>query len=340
MADQPAPLPRPDRDMILRLRNATVARAMMSRAGRFHLGAVYDSEGRLVKESLRVPDKYRARDPETLSEALGGRSVDARLPRAIYLGHAFTHFGHFLLETVSALYWVRHVEPDVSLVFHPFEEGGANVFAQQSHGIDCLKLLGIAPERVVMATADLAVDELLLPPRAYDMRSGPHYDFGDVYRSLRESALLSSSAPQARRIYLSRRWLRRRERGRLSNEAAIERRMRQRGFSVLHPERMSFAEQIRAAASADILAGVDGSALHLSAFMRPGACVLVMETRRRRNVLKLNALMGVETVAVPATPAGNGTKTLDPVALDAALDRLGCPPRPSAIRRVLDLFRR
>jgi hypothetical protein len=338
MEDHPASLPLPHRDMIQILPGATVTRAVMNRAGRFHLGAVYDSDGALVKGSLRMPDKYRARDPGTLPEALAGRRVETRISRAIYLGHAFTHFGHFLLETVSALYWVREAGQGTSLLFHPFEEGGDNVFTQRPHGIECLKLLGIPAERIVMATTDIAVDELLLPPRAYDMTNGPHYDFSDVYRSLREAAMRSPGASQAKRIYLSRRRLKRRERGRLANEAAIERRMKGRGFTVLHPERMSFSDQIRTAATADILAGVDGSALHLSAFMRPGARVLVLETRRRRNVLKLNALMQVETVAVPATRKAGGAYAIDPAQLDATLDNLGCPPLPGAIRRILDLL--
>lgn len=344
MTDPSPPLPRPNRDMMLRLSNATVTRAVMDRAGRFHLGAVYDSAGTLVNASLRTPDKYRARDPGTLTEALAGRRVETRLKRAVYLGHAFTHFGHFLLETLSALYWVRHVDADVALLFHPFEAGGENVFTQRPHGIECLALLGIPAERIVMATTDLAVDELLLPPRPYDMSAGPRYDFSDVYRLLREAALHSAvnraGGSQARRIYLSRRRLAVQARRRLANEAATERRMKWRGFSVLHPELMSLSDQIRAAAAADILAGVDGSALHLSAFMRPGARVLVMETRRRRNVLKLNALMQVETIAVPAIRSADGAHAIDPAQLDATLDRIGCPPPPGVIRRLFDsLFR-
>jgi capsular polysaccharide biosynthesis protein len=336
--DQPAPLPLPDRDMIRRLRHATVTQAVMNRAGRFHLGAVYDSAGALVEASLRVPDKYRARDAATLSEALAGRTVEQHVPRALYLGHAFRHFGHFMLETVSALNWVRDLDPDMPLLFHPFEEGGENVFTRYPHGIECLKLLGIPPQRVVMATTDLAVGDLLVAPRAYDMSRGPHYDFSDIYRSLRDAALRGSEASRANRIYLSRRRLKGREQRRLVNEAAIERRMKRRGFAVLYPERMSFPDQIRAAAAADILAGIDGSALHLSAFMRPGARMLVMETRRRRNVLKLNALMRVETIAVPAAHLANGARAIDPAALDDALDRLGCPPPHGTIRRILDLL--
>jgi hypothetical protein len=45
------------------------------------------------------------------------------------------------------------------MIFHPFDEAGRNVFAETAHGRDCLALLGLAPDRIVMATTDLEVEE-------------------------------------------------------------------------------------------------------------------------------------------------------------------------------------
>ncbi len=159
---------------------------------------------RWCANSLRFPDKHRARDPKSLA-MVQGLKVERRIKRALYLGHAFTHFGHFLIETVPALWWARQVDDDVALIFHPFDEAGRNVFAETAHGRDCLALLGLAPERIVMATADLAVEELLLPPRHYDMRTGPRYDFREIYRTLTAAAQRSQPTAAASRIYLSRR---------------------------------------------------------------------------------------------------------------------------------------
>ena len=314
--------PPPRADLIRRIRNATVTRAVIQRKARYHLGAVYDADGALVRESLRFPDKHRARDPKSLA-MVQGLKVEQRIKRALYLGHAFTHFGHFLIETVPALWWARQVDDDVSLIFHPFDETGRNVFAETAHGRDCLALLGLAPDRIVMATTDLAVEQLQLPPRHYDMRIGPLYDFREVYRALAAAARRSQPTAAASRIYLSRRLLKRRLR-RLSNDAAVERRLARRSFAVMHPQHMSLVDQINAAGAADIVAGVDGSALHLSAFMRPGARMLVLQTKRRRTIHFMNALMEVETISVTAN--GNpGAKRIDVIELDRALDDLGCP---------------
>ena len=328
----PAPLPTPQADLIQRFRNATNTRSVIARKDGYHLGAVYDADGALVQESLRFPDKHRARDPKSLA-LVQGLKVERRIQRALYIGHAFTHFGHFLIETLPALWWARRVEDDMALIFHPFDETGRNAFADMAHGRDCLALLGLSPDRIVMATTDLSVEDLLLPPRHYDMRTGPRYDFREIYRTLAAAARRSQPKSPARRIYLSRRRLKRRLR-RLSNDAGVERRMARRGIAVVHPQHMSLIDQINAAAGAGLIAGVDGSALHLSVFMPPGARMLVLQTKRRRTIHFMNALMEVETISVPATLAA-GRKRIDLKELDRALDDLGCP-KPGLVGRMLN----
>jgi capsular polysaccharide biosynthesis protein len=328
-----ASLPAPRADLLRRFRDATVTRSVIARKDRYHLGAVYDADGALVRESLRFPDKHRARDPKSLA-LVQGLKIERRIRRALYLGHAFTHFGHFLIETLPSLWWARQVDDDVALIFHPFDEAGRNVFADTAFGRDCLALLGLSPDRIAMATVDLAVDELLLPPRHYDMRTGPRCDFREIYRTLVAAAQAAQPQVAASRIFLSRRLLKRRLR-RLSNDAAVERRMVRRGFAVVHPQHMSLVDQINAAAGADLIAGVDGSALHLSVFMRPGSRMLVLQTKRRRTVHFMNALLEVETISVPATTAAAaGPKRIDLSELERALDGLGCP-RPGFIGRAL-----
>jgi hypothetical protein len=325
--------------MIARFPDAAVTRFAFLGEDERHRGAAYDSAGALIAASQRWPgDPRQGCDPATLAEAMAdGRRVERTLPTAIYLGHAFPHFGHFLVETVPNLCWAREIAPDIPLLFHPFERRGENVFSERPYGIECLTLLGIPGRRVLMATSDYAVADLLLPPRAYDVRHGVRYDFGDVYRALRAAALQGRDASHGGLVYLSRRRFKRRQQ-RIENEAAVERHMRRRGFTILYPERMSLTEQIRAVAGAAIVAGVDGSALHLGAFMRPGSRMLVLETQRRRNVYRLNALMEVETIALPvrAAPGEARRPAVDLAALDAALDRLGCPSERGLVRRLID----
>ena len=319
-------LPPPNMGMVMRLDNAVVTRAITRPKGERHSGAVYDSNGALVRQSQRFPQAARKWcDPPLLAEALAdGRQVERWLKRAIYLGHAFTHFGHLLVETLPNLCWAREVDAEVPLLFHPFDARRRNVFTDIQYGAASRQLLGIAPERIVMADIDLAVDELLLPPRACNVREGPLYDYRPVYRAMREAALREApvaAEPVARRVYLSRRLLKRD--ARIANEAAVESRMVELGFAILYPERLGLEEQVRAVAEADLVVGVDGSALHLAAFMRAGAQMLVLRTKRRRNISHVNELMGVTTAFLDATPPSEEssfkTPTIDVDRLVAAI---------------------
>ena len=182
MSESPASLPPFSMDMVKRLDNVVVTRAIKRPQRQAHSGAVYDSTGALVRQAQPVPKAGRKWwDPPSVAEALaGGRRVERRLKKAIYLGQAFTHFGHLLVETLPNLCWTGVVEADTLLLFHPFNDRCHNVFTEVPYGIAARQLLGIAPERFVMADIDLAVDELLLPPRAYSVLDGPLYDSATI----------------------------------------------------------------------------------------------------------------------------------------------------------------
>lgn len=64
------------------------------------------------------------------------------------------------------------------------------------------------------------------------------------------------------------------------NERAVERIFVDAGFKVLHPERWSFEQQVALFQRAEVVAGVEGSALHNSVFMRHGARVINIGTAR------------------------------------------------------------
>ncbi|MCJ2142966.1 glycosyltransferase family 61 protein [Methylobacterium sp. E-066] len=120
----------------------------------------------------------------------------------------------------------------------------------------------------------------LLP---FDMRPGhPVYDSiwpADVFADLR-SRVLGRLAERGvdlrrtgRRIVLSRRGFAQRQ---LLNEAEIVGTLAQHGFEVVHPETLTFAEQIATYHAADIIVGSASSALTNCIFCHPGAKVVAL----------------------------------------------------------------
>jgi Glycosyltransferase 61 len=141
-------------------------------------------------------------------------------------------------------------------------------------------VLPLSPVPTRFRELGLAPAPTLLP---FDMRPGhPVYDSiwpGDVFADLR-SRVLGRLAERGvnlqgtgRRIVLSRRGFAQRQ---LLNEAEIVGTLAQHGFEVVHPETLTFAEQIAIYHTADVIVGSASSALTNCIFCHPGAKVVAL----------------------------------------------------------------
>ena len=88
------------------------------------------------------------------------------------------------------------------------------------------------------------------------------------------------------------------------NERAVERIFRELGFKILHPESWRFEQQVALFQRADVLAGVEGSALHNSVFRRSEALGINIGTAREPTGDILNqrlcdSLSGVVPIHIP-----------------------------------------
>ena len=63
------------------------------------------------------------------------------------------------------------------------------------------------------------------------------------------------------------------------------------GFTVIRPERLSFAQQIALMRSAEILAGYSGSQLHNSIFCKPGTLVINLGDKKSPDYTLANQLI-------------------------------------------------
>lgn len=228
-------------------------------------GAVYRNR-RLVEASQRRSNAHwRHIDP---IEAPPVRTEATRF-RGIYLGHFFSHFGHFLIETLPMLHWAKgHSGP---YYFHAWKDAAdthRNNRLALPHAQYCLDLLGIDRSRVVFAETPTRVLFLSMPPRANSIEGEPDQRAIKVYGEIARRTMERLPDSGVRRVYLSRR-LFKEDRG--NNEEEVEDLFRARGFRVVHPEKLPFPEQVNLVARADIIAGLNGSAMHLGVFLRPGA---------------------------------------------------------------------
>ncbi|MDO9457204.1 DUF563 domain-containing protein [Nocardioides sp.] len=291
-------------------------------------GAVHDSEGVLVRGSQRRWHGDRlnpvAADPTEITVPTDVRRLAGTW---LYAGHWAGHFGHFLLEWVTTL-WPEPADlpPLAGIITHrpvtgPVRDPRRRLqdATMEPWQADLVRLAGHDPDVLRLVHGrDLRVERLVVPSRPVLLKKWAQPEAVRVWR--RASEAVGTRGPD-RRVYLSRTRFHADEAGSVrarteaSRDAHLDATFAAAGFAVVHPETLSMAEQVSAVRGAEVLAGLSGSALHLSVFAAPGTRVLTVGDRRSpARVTKAQAMVDAACGHVTAFVADG-----DDAALEALL---------------------
>ena len=257
---------------------ATGRLATIHHLDRWFRGAVHDAEGALVRASQRTLGDPRgtrvAADPDTVERRPDAESLAGTW---LYGGTWAAVFGHFLVETLTTL-WPTLDERPAGLVFH--SNFGRCVVSDWHRRFLELAGWGDLPLRVVGRDDPVSVERLLVPGRAVSLHAWAHPEARQVWERVADG-FRDAGGPD--RVYVSRSLLNAERRGEghrrpirttAEHDEALDAVFAGHGFEVVHPQTLSVDDQLRAVASARVVAGLSGSGLHQSAFMPPGGRVL------------------------------------------------------------------
>jgi len=275
-------------------------------------GALYSEDGALIELSQRVSgiagDHVVLADPDIIVD----QSTPVRLPGSgCYLGHLFEHYGHFITESLSAIWPVIAGEKFDYFAIHPFGAvGGLNENAAWTFG-----RFGIEPSKIHIIRGQTWFEELTIPERTWKPNQCVHNAYGEIVTAL--SKPFWQNEP-SRKIYLSRSKVPNRP---IENEPDIEEYFSIMGYDIVHPQILSFEQQLKLFGMCDILAGFSGSALHNILFCQPGTAVVSLGDRRTRDTLLpnqrlCNAICSCQMVLIPFA---QGARGFDLLALRAEL---------------------
>jgi hypothetical protein len=267
-------------------------------------GCIYRSDGSKVALSERfggyMGDYVTSDNLDRVSRPPGAVKLRGR---GLYLGHWMAgHYGHFVTEGLSA-FWIFEQQPARNFdffLFHPFVFGdGRPDYVRFSLG--CFDI----PESriVVVGSSPVVFEELIVPERLVRLNHSGDRRLAWVYRVIAEKAAEPPSPNPL--LYLSRRMFSRASYERVvANEVCVEAAFRRRGFDILYPERMRFEDQVARYSRAEIIAGISGSGLHNSLFMRSGRLVVELGDPRyggqpAPTQAVCNAISGVRSVFIP-----------------------------------------
>ena len=199
------------------------------------IGGVYDAEGKFVtrhKRALHISDAnemYPILDkfeymPETV----------------VYGGLVFNHFGHFLLECLSRMWWFIENPRCTHKYVFVSPEG-------QPDNIDLLEfyeILGLPKNRIKIIRKPTRFNKIIVPEQTTFIHSGYKPIAATVYDVLRNSV----KPAKHKKVYFTRSKLWRTD---AVNEAYFENFFRAKGYTIVAPETLTLREQIAIMAGAE-----------------------------------------------------------------------------------------
>ncbi len=201
----------------------------------------------------------------------------------LFGGHFRGHFGHFLVESTARLWALGYLDrPIDGLLYLPYR-GTVGPIERAISGHEAFfKLLGLTVPVQTFGTV-MRVERLIVPELGFGWSE--RYAGSPAYRAFMCGKLNAAVAANGgTRLYISRALLPA-QRGGILGETFIEENLARAGYDVFHPERHSVAEQLARYKAADEIVALDGSALHLAAYvLKPGTKVTMILRRSKANV--------------------------------------------------------
>jgi len=221
---------------------------------------VLTPDGALVENSIT----WRGQSQVTQQPKMPAPDEIGHLPgRWLFLGPLFGHFGHFLVESISRIWAVDALRGQIDGVlyvpkFQNRPEHVAEVYRP------FLEALGVTVPMLNIADP-VRVERLYVPRQGFGMYQ--MIEGAPEFRAFVHAHAGRNIAPKGpEKIYISRSALPV-QRGSVVGEKVLEGWLQDEGYSVFHPQKHSFQDQIAAYKAATHIIGVDCSPLHLLALV-------------------------------------------------------------------------
>lgn len=247
-----------------------------------------EGDEKLASGILRADGSYcalsqgwiRARRPMPAPSLLPEEQIKPLPGTHLFGGNFRGHFGHFLVESTARLWALDHlpVQPE-SILYLPYR-GEVGPIEKVIDGHDGFyRLLGIdVPVRTY--GSPLRVERLFVPELGFGWAE--RYAGSPAYRAFMQGRLRAAVAPKGgKKLYISRARLAA-QRGGILGETVIEENLARAGYEVFHPEKHPIDVQIARYRAAERIVALDGSALHLAAYVTDPGTRVAMILRRSK----------------------------------------------------------
>lgn len=190
--------------------------------------------------------------------------------RSLFLGYIFSHFGHFIYESVPYLRHINYSDYDNLIAYNI----GAPNYSEDSYQSLILSAYGIKLLNVKFISAPVRIDSLDILSQRFGFYSRSIFDAGVLSDFVVAVAQLikkiydvdkRTKSKSFKKIYVSKKKIG--PIGSYLEESYIESILANEGFSVLYPEELTLLEQLEYYLNAETLFFCEGSAIHTLLFL-------------------------------------------------------------------------
>ena len=237
---------------------------------------LFDRAGRLITAGAAfrgVPHLHLIGTEYTSSIDPTSVSKFADRDDMVFCGVMHGHYGHYLVGSLCRYWWITvgealagrclilNAAPPETLLKIPFIR-------------DTLSPLGISADSIVCFREPVRIRRLVVPAAAFEENLLVHRTFARLCNHIGRLVAPPVDKRSDRLVYVSKARIKAGV-SRIGNEDAFVSCLQDAGVSIVYPEELTFAEQVKVFRDHRVVAGTIGSALHTSVFV-PGCKLFIL----------------------------------------------------------------
>ena len=217
----------------------------------FGRGGVVDVNGSYIEESGipgRVFSSYEINESLYIDE------------RVVYCGYLVPHWGHFLVEAVTRLWYFQKNDSSIDKYVFFIEENAERTISGNYR--EFLELLGVW-NKLEIINAPTKYKEVIVPERGFKMGQYWSDEFKSIYSAVADAALTNNTShiQYSKKVFMSRSQLKAFSYKEF-NMDVLDDFFQKNGYKVVFPEKESLSDLIRILCNAETVATLSGSIQH------------------------------------------------------------------------------
>lgn len=237
-------------------------------------GGVIDSNGHYIESSAQLAFGMKDR-------VYGAYDVEGKVEyideEVVYLNYFYKHWGHFIIDIVSRMWFLFNNEKKYKVVFTTDFEKNETI---NGPFLDFLILFGIPKENIIILNKPTQFKKVIIPD--VSIYPGKYYtkEYKDIFDHVVKNTNLNKEVPS--KIYLSRANFKKasvKERG----EREIEGFFNDNGYVSIIPEQLTLEEQIQYYYLADEIVCLSGTLPHNLVFSKDSQKIIILNKTYKLN---------------------------------------------------------